>query len=80
MAGVWWASGFTQEVRTMQGSVEDNEDAVIVLRRDVFSLRERAAAGDATGKATERRLDSIDGTLRRIEEKLDRATRQGNRQ
>ncbi len=74
-SGIWWASAFTQEVRTMQGEIQQNKKSSDRIGTAVFSLRERAAADDATGRATEQRLDSIDDTLRRIEGKIDRATR-----
>ena len=83
-SSIWWAAAFTQEVKMMQTQVDRNGKYGIDLSRDVFSLRERAAADDAddraTMKATENRLDSIDSTLRRIEGKIDNATREGPRQ
>ena len=78
LAGVWWAAGFTQEVRTMQSEIKINKTFSDSMGRDVFSLRERAAADDATGRATQQRLNSIDRTLQRIETKIDNATRRSN--
>ncbi len=85
-SGIWWASGFTQEVRTMQEEIAKNKEYSFNMGQSVFSLRERAATDDAddraTAKATEYRLNSIDNTLRRIEAKIDRGNRsnKGSRQ
>lgn len=78
-SGIWWASAFTQEVRMMQENITKNKLYSIEMGQSVFKLRERAATDDAddraTLKATEYRLNSIDATLRRIETKIDSATR-----
>ncbi len=79
-AGIWWAAAFTQEVRTMQDDIEVNRTYSDDMGKQVFGLRVRAAANDATGKAVEQRLNSIDSILQRIERKIDRATRGGTRQ
>ena len=79
-AGIWWAAAFTQEVQTMRGDIETNREHSVDVGRQVFGLRVRAAADDATGKAVEQRLNSIDTILQRIERKLDRVTRGGSRQ
>ncbi len=76
-SGIWWAAAFTQEVRTMQESIEHNTEYSVDMGKQVFSLRERAAADGATNRATQRRLKAIDDTLRRIEGKIDQATRRG---
>ncbi len=73
-AGIWWAAAFTQEVRTMQDDIVVNRDRSVDMGEQVFSLRVRAAADDATGKAVQQRLNSIDNILQRIERKIDRAT------
>ena len=78
-AGIWWASAFTQEVRTMQGEIKVNRESREDMGKQVFGLRVRAAADDATGKAVEQRLNSIDRVLQRIERKIDRATQGGTR-
>ncbi len=74
-SGVWWASAFTHDVETMQGEIQKNKQSSDDIGAAVFTLRERAAADDATARATEQRLNSIDNTLTRIERKIDRATR-----
>ena len=79
-AGIWWAAAFTQEVRTMQDDIETNRVYSEDVGKQVFGLRVRAAANDATGKAVQQRLNSIDSILQRIERKIDRATRGGTRQ
>ena len=83
-AGIWWASAFTQEVRkdlqTIQSNIETNREHSEDVGRQVFGLRVRAAANDATGKAVQQRLNSIDNILQRIERKIDRATQGGTRQ
>jgi len=79
-SGIWWAAAFTQEVITMQGEVLKNRRFSEAMGIHVFSLRERAAADIVVEKAVERRLNSIDNTLRRIEGKLDRVNRRSNQQ
>ncbi len=79
-AGIWWAAAFTQEVRTMQDDIESQKKYSEDMGKQVFGLRVRAAADDATGKAVEQRLDSIDDVLKRIERKIDRGTQRGTRQ
>ncbi len=79
-AGIWWAAAFTQEVHTMKSDIETNRGYSEDMGKQVFGLRVRAAADDATGKAVEQRLNSIDNILQRIERKIDRATQGGARQ
>ncbi len=73
-SGIWWASAFTRDVQLMQKEIAKNKQFSDDMGRIVFSLRERAAADDAddraTSEATEYRLNSIDNTLRRIEDKM----------
>ena len=75
-AGIWWAAVFAQEVDTLRGEVDTNRAYSEDMGKQVFSLRERAAANDATGAAVKQRLNSIDSTLQRIESKMDRAARE----
>ena len=79
-SGIWWAAAFTQEVITMQSEVLKNRRFSEEMGIHVFSLRERAAADTIVERAVERRLNSIDNTLRRIEGKLDRVNRRSNQQ
>ena len=79
-SGIWWAAAFTQEVITMQSDVLKNRRFSEEMGIQVFRLREHAAADIVMEKAVERRLDSIDNTLRRIEGKLDQVNRRSNQQ
>jgi len=79
-SGIWWAAAFTQEVITMQSEVLKNRRFSEEMGIQVFRLRERAAADIVVEKSVERRLDSIDNTLRRIELKLDQVNRRSNQQ
>ncbi len=74
IAGSWYAGGFSQDVASMKTDITDNTEGRAKIGAEVIDLQTRAAAADATGRATEQRLNSIDNTLRRIERKIDRAT------
>ena len=70
--GVWWAGGFAQEVQDMQSRILENEEFSETMGVQVYRLDRRAAAAEATTRGLEKRLDSIDRALARIESKIDR--------
>ena len=74
VAGGWYAGGFSQEVESMKMEITRNTVGREIIAQGVINLQTKAAAVDATGRATQQRLNSIDATLRRIEGKIDMAT------
>ncbi len=78
VVGGWYAGVFSQEVESMKKDIIRNTGGREKMGQQVIDLQTRAAGVDATGRATQYRLNSIDATLRRIEGKIDARNQRSN--
>ncbi len=74
------AGGIAGDVEENASNITKNEMGRLEMDREVDAIQRAQAAAAATTRATERRLNSIDNTLRRIESTINRATQGGSRQ